>query len=154
MNQSEAAVLETIARSTQSELILFFIIAAVVYILTMVPMYIIMTKDRRLKNKYEAARLDSYMGREERIIEVVSSNTTIMAELRTALSKDAVTTNASLSRIHDRIDTLFDAETDVQKALVRLSDKLEEALRDNAIVKDSVHRILVTVNALDKQKGE
>ena len=129
MGQSEADVLVNVAQSTHSDLIRFFVIAAVVFIVTLIPIYITMAKDRkdrlRLEHKrleqqeehenkrhtrqeeHENKRIAQYIEREKSVIEVIKANTSVATDLRSAISDlkttlevDRSTFTSSLSRIH------------------------------------------------------
>jgi cytochrome c oxidase assembly protein Cox11 len=88
-----AEVLTETTRQTQSELIRFFIIAAVVLIVLMlvsIPIYRMMSKrdaDKRSKDA-DNYKLDKYIEREKQIITVIQQNTEVIAGLKMLLTQN------------------------------------------------------------------
>ena len=147
MGKNEAGILVEIARMTQSELVAFFIILAVVFIVSVVPIYALLLKNRRHRNQLENERLSQYVEREKRIIEVITANTTtaaelkmLMIEVRTTLESDRVTFKESLDRIHNMIDRQCDLCTQRGEAIMRVSTALDEVLKGKTGVKTKYTR--------------
>jgi hypothetical protein len=93
-------VLAEVIETTGSELILFFVIAAV----CILPLYIFVFRDRKHRYKTELDRQANYLEREKRIIEVISENSKVNAGLKAVLDKYGEDTIKSLDRVHTRID--------------------------------------------------
>ena len=140
---NEADVLETIAKNTQSELILFFIIVA----LLTVPIYVLLLKNRKHRNQFENERRSQYMEREKEVLKLIANNsdeiknviinntvamtnnTSAIAKLETTLERDRREFHQSVVRIHDRIDESFREYATHGKILSHISVKLDEVLR-------------------------
>ena len=142
MGVTEAGIIEQIVKETQSELILFFIILAVFLIIIMIPLFTLVLKDRKHKNQLENERLQQYIDRESRIIQVITANTEVMTGLKTTLERDVLTTSTSLSRIHDRIDDTNRIIITQGETLARISTTLDEAVRNQATIKNDIKQIL------------
>lgn len=143
MSSEAQSVLEQVTTKTQSELILFFIILAVVLMVLIVPLYTLILKDRKEKNKQESDRLGQYMEREKRIIEVVTANTEVMASLKTTLDRDGKATTASIERVHDRLDKLVETDTTLMGAIIKSQASQDEATRHHDIIKSDLKALLI-----------
>jgi len=89
-------ILESIATSSDSSLISFFVIAAVVVL----PLYGLLLRDRMKNRKHQENLQAKQQEREGHILSVVKENTTAITECTTVLSG----TNRMIERIHDRLD--------------------------------------------------
>jgi len=115
--ENEYKILEDIVEKAESDIILFFIIIAVVLIAFLLPLYVLIFKDRKANREIELkrdkasteernSRQDKYMEREKYIIEVVTANTTVISELRTTLQENKEGNRNSFDRVHLRLDEL------------------------------------------------
>lgn len=104
MNTTEAEVLNRIIQKTQSDLILFFVIIVVAMVVVLLPLYGLISKDRKVKLQHENDRHSRYIEREAQIIQVVTANTEVMASLKNTLEANGISMSKSLDRIHERMD--------------------------------------------------
>jgi adenylate kinase family enzyme len=151
-------LLQEIAEKTNSDLILFFIVVAVVLVVFFIPLYAMIMKDRKERNSVAAqrqrdeneaagVRQDKYMEREKRIIEVVTANTAVMSSLKTTLERDGMATNASLERIHERIDRQCANGTELVREIVQVQTSLTEVIgRQKTMAEDIKHALLIVDN--------
>ena len=102
MSEYAYGIYEAIVSATNSELILFFVIMGLVA----VPLYIVVLKGRKADKQHE-------LNREQQFIEVIKENSTVMAGLKVVLENSGITTEKTLSRIHDRLDSQNAALMDV-----------------------------------------
>ena len=86
-------VYEAIVSNTSSELILFFIILAMVTI----PLYMLILKGRKVEKQHERER-------EQLIIAVIKENSAVIAGLKTTLDNNGASIEKSLERLHARLD--------------------------------------------------
>ena len=89
-------IFETIVNRTDSSLILFFVIAAVMVL----PLYGLLLKDRKATRLHEANMQAQHATRENTILDVVRDTTAAITECTTVI-KGAQST---LDRIHGRLD--------------------------------------------------
>jgi len=106
----EAANLgESIIHKTGSELILFFIIAACVFI----PTYWLWTrfesKQRQKMIEHESEQRQKMMEHQDLIIQVIKDNTVVMSGVKVLLETHGDHTDKSMARLHDRLDNLHKA---------------------------------------------
>ncbi len=146
-------VLQGVTGSTNSELILFFVVAAVILVIFLLPLYGIIVKDRRERRKAEyertrgeaaaiSAQQSKAMEHERQILDVVTSNTQVMASLRTTLERDGKATIASIDRVHTRIDHIGEELGEQSNVLVKLHDMMGEAIRASTAIETDVRSIL------------
>ena len=104
-------VYEGIIAATASELILFFVIVAVVSI----PLYVAVMRGRKADKLHERER-------EKQILEVIKENSTVIAELKVILDNSGDATKAALDRVHTRIDgqgnTITEMASKINKILL------------------------------------
>jgi len=89
-------ILGDIAAGTDSSLILFFVIAAVV----VAPVYVVVLKGRNERHK-------GYIEREREIIAVIQDNSAVMAGLKTLLTNNGADAKSGIKRINERLDALI-----------------------------------------------
>ena len=93
MTEYAYRVYESVANATSSELILFFVILAVVSL----PLYIAILKGRKAERQHERER-------ERHILDYIRENTEVLAGLKANLDNSGDVTRSTLERIHTRID--------------------------------------------------
>jgi len=95
LNMSEYAygIYEEIVRATSSDLILFFIIAAV----AVIPLYMLALKGRKAEKEHERER-------DKQFLAVIKENSTVLAGLKITLDSNGTSTVSALERIYARID--------------------------------------------------
>jgi len=116
MKTVDTEILKHIAQNTDSSLILFFLIAAVI----LVPVGLLLMKHSKHRHEVECRRREQDRAREQNIIQVITGNTEVMAGIKATLEVNNSTFNASLSRIHDRIDSLNEKAQFIKDAVTRL----------------------------------
>ncbi|MCL2856218.1 MAG: hypothetical protein FWE19_00640 [Oscillospiraceae bacterium] len=96
-------VYESVIAATSSELVLFFVIAAVVLAVVVAPLYIAVLKDRKEARKCEREREEKanehQREREKLILGVVDRNSTAFEGLRTTLEN----AGSKSEKAHDEI---------------------------------------------------
>ena len=120
-----------VVEQTGSELILFFVLVFV----SLIPLYVMVIKDRKAKHSFEVERQRNYMERERSIIDVVTKNSEVISDLRATLANDskimaeALARNYDgLSRIHERIDLQNKIITEQGNVLTRACFAIENTL--------------------------
>ena len=114
MDEKSAGVLETVVNSTGSDLIMFFVVAAVIA----VPVCIFIHNENKRKDKREAERHTELLERERQLMDVIAENSKVQAQLKSTLESFGEKTNVSLFRVHDRIDAIA-KEMSVMKDSIR-----------------------------------
>lgn len=152
-------VYESIVDSTSSELILFFVIVAVVLAIVIVPLYTIVMKDRRDRRKgdveVETVKHNKYLERESKFIErerlildVIKENTVAISKLNVTLENNGETTKATLERIHIRVDDLNEGQTDIKTDVAQLKVKFENFLNNQIEMASKINKILLISDKL------
>ncbi len=141
MNPMESEILSQVTQKTNSELILFFIIFAIILVVFLLPLYGLLLKDKKEKHKAEKEKRDDYMQREKQIIEVIKENSEVIASLKVTLENNSVNTNSSLNRLHDKMDAMS-IELGVIKA------KQEQVASDQIRILNDIQTVLMIVDSL------
>ena len=93
-------IIQEVARKTNSELILFFVLLLVALIVFFIPMY-------RMISKATSERQDKYIEREKGLLDIVSKNTEAISLLRATLESSGLITNASLERMQACVNEIL-----------------------------------------------
>ena len=126
MGQYETELLGAIVRETSSELVLFAIVIVVALVVVMLPIYIMMTKERKHKYDRENIRQQQYIDREKEIIRVITANTEVSAGLKATLDNIGNNINNGIIRIHDRIDVLGGDISLMKGLLINVSKEVNQ----------------------------
>ena len=140
MSEQGYGVLEAVVNATGSDLILFFVIIAVVAI----PFYIVSSRRRKADKAHEIQR-------EGLLLEVIKENTTVISGLKVTLDTSKVDTKATLDRIHTRIDEQNTISTGIAADVARINTKFDNSLANQAEMASKINKILLIVN---KGNGE
>ena len=133
-------LLEEIARQTNSELILFFVVVSVVLVVVFLPFYRMVLKERKERLSQDSLRQDKYIERERQIIAVITSNTEVIAGLKTTLELTTTSTQTSFTRIHDRLDEQSKKISEQGAALTNIQTTLEAIVRNQQAMSDDIKR--------------
>ena len=163
MGAPETEILNKIVSETKSELILFFVIMTVALVVFLLPVYIMVMKDRREHRVAEGKRVtaeaeanntrqDKYIEREKEIIRVITANTEVIAGLKATLEIMSTSTNTSLIRIHERLDTQQGLCTARNADVTKLQSTLDEAARNQTTMKSEIGKILLIVNGISNDR--
>ncbi|MCL2698965.1 MAG: hypothetical protein FWE68_01500 [Defluviitaleaceae bacterium] len=105
MGTAEAGILADIAASTQSELLLFFVILTIILIAVLLPLYRTSMEKREERHRREHERdvkqLDKFIQREAHIINVIKENSEVIAGLKAAFENTGANTNKALEHIQE-----------------------------------------------------
>ena len=137
MDNSAYSVLETVANVTNSDLILFFVIIAVVA----VPFYIASSKRRKSDKAHEVER-------EKLLLDVVKENTAVISGLKITLDTSKVDTKDTLTRIHQRIDEQAVAIKTMTVDLARIDTKMDKSLTNDIEIASKINKTLLIVDAM------
>jgi len=96
MSEYGYRVYEYIVQATNSELILFFIILAVVA----VPLYTVVLNGRKAEKKHQREQ-------QQILVDVVKENTAIMAGLKTTLEASKLDTNSLLAEMNNKLNKVL-----------------------------------------------
>jgi len=130
-------VLETIANATNSDLILFFVICAVVAI----PFYIASSRRRKQDNAHEIER-------EALLLSVVKENTAVISSLKVTLDTSKADTKDTLSRIHKRIDEQAVAIGNISVDIARIDTKFDKSLMNQTEMASKINKTLMIVDGM------
>ena len=130
-------VLETVANATNSDLILFFVICAVVA----VPFYVASSRRRKQDKTHEIER-------EKLLLEVVKENTAVISGLKVTLDSSKVDTKDTMTRIHERIDDLNGKVGDLTVDIARIDTKMDKSLTNDIEIASKVNKTLLIVDAM------
>lgn len=122
---NEADIVQKVLAKTNSELIVFFVLVVIVLTVVVMPLYSMISRDRKERTTHEHARQDT-------LLEVISANSDVMAGLKTALETTSASTNSTIGRIHERIDRQNDNQAKQDLALARIQATLDAMLRQQS----------------------
>lgn len=111
IDEQSASVLEAVAEYTESELILFFIIAAIIAI----PVCIFIHSENKRRDKREAERHGELMAERRQLMEVIAENSSVQAQLKATLEAFGEKNVKSLERVHARIDDNTKEQTAIKE---------------------------------------
>jgi len=146
---------EAIIGATESELILFFIIMAIVVAVVVAPLYIAMLKDRKASRQHERDREEKQWLHErenkQQIIEVIKENSAVIASLKTTLDNNGASTVKALDRIHIRLDEQNTAIKSAFADIAQINTKFDSSLANQTEMSSKINKIfvLVSVGKLD-----
>lgn len=138
-------LLKDIVQKAQSDVILFTIVLALIMFFVVKPLYVHLTK--YLENK-EKGRLD----REEKLLNVIQGNSTVMAELKTLLTS----TNENchnckteqigyFKRFEEKQDTTALVLNDLEHNIDTIAQNLSEGKNNCIVVLTKLENILTTL---------
>jgi len=152
---------EAIVAATNSEVILFFVIVAVVMGVVVAPLYYAILKERKATRKDERERDERIQSgereRDERIlvherenrqqiIDVVKENSAVIARLTTTLDNNGASTVKALERIHTRLDTVEAAQKTIATDSAQINTKFDNTLRNQTEITSKINKIFVKVH--------
>ena len=146
MSTNETDLLDSIVSNTQSELILFFVIIVIAMVLVLLPLYTLISKDRKQKDHIENIRQDRFVEREKQIIQVITANTEIMAGLKTTFEITGLSTNASLDRIYERVNYQNSKFAELSLEIVQIKTILDRSISNQTDIVDKINKILLIVD--------
>lgn len=146
MGENEAKLLDKVVGNTQSELILFFVIIVIAMVIVLLPLYTLISKDRKQKDQIENIRQDKYIERERQIIQVITANTEIMSGLKATLETNGVSTIAALERVHERIDYPSSKITEIFSGIANIKTTLERSISNQQEMANSINKTLLIVD--------
>lgn len=115
---------EGILQATSSDIILFFVLAAVFFSTGGLMFYKLGTKRRQVDKQHENDKHDRYIEREREIIAVIkensaaiAANTAATSSLKLFLETSSADTKLALGRIHQRLDLVLTETAQIKSAL-------------------------------------
>jgi len=143
---TEYQVYEEIAQTTSSELILFFVLVAIVVI----PLYTMVLRDRKDRREgdaeSESAKHDRHLERESQMLErerhilaVIKENTAVIAGLKVTLDNSGDATKTALERINALIG-------EKGKAINGVAIDLAQIRTGQTEIASKVNKILLILN--------
>ena len=131
MDESSAGVLEAVISQTGSELIMFFVVAAVIAI----PVCMFIHNENKRKDRREAERHKELLEREKQLMDVISENSRVNAQLKTTLEtfgekneKIGEKNEKSLDRVHLRIDDNAKEQAAIKDGIKDIRDGIKNIL--------------------------
>lgn len=150
---NETQLLEKAVEKTQSELIIFFVILVVAMIVVFLPLYSLVIKDKRQKNTLESNRDNKFIEREKLIIQVITSNTEVMAGLKATLESSGVSTSAAIRLIHKKMSEIDEKINDLSVASTKTTTQIDRMLNNQSKIEDTVDRTLLIVDSFAKKSN-
>ena len=172
MQREYLGIYEAIIESTSSDLILFFVIIAVLMAVVVVPLYMSMLSDRKKQRIYEQERDERLRlyekERDERLrehelkrdeaarqhereskqqlINVIEKNSTVIAGLQTTLDNSGDSFVKSLDRVHRRLDEQGIDYKDLSSEISQVNTKMTNVLDNQREMASKLNRILITAS--------
>ena len=121
------------------ELILFFIIVAVVAVL----------KGRKAEKQHERER-------EKHILEVIKENTVALVGVRVVLENNGITAKEAFGRVHSRIDAQANTLVTISNEVAQINTKFDTSFENQKEIASKVNKILMIVDKIpnDKPRGD
>ena len=155
--QEYAGIYEAIIESTSSELILFFIIVALVFAVVVAPLYVAMLKDRKAGRQYEKDRDERLQTNErenrQQIIDVVKENSAVIASLKTTLDSNGASFVKALDRVHDRIDEQGAAHRTALSDVAQINAKMSNVLENQREMSSKINKIFIVTSGGNLPQG-
>ncbi len=148
MDTGSSQVLTEIITKTDSSLIIFFVIMVIVLIVVVLPLYRMMIKDKADRTKQEGIRQDKYIEREKQVIQVITGNTEVMSRLSVTLEKNGATVDASLTRIHARIDAQAEKTAAIQAETAQLKALIKGVIETQREMASDINKTLLIVDSI------
>lgn len=121
-------VLKTVTQNANSDIVLVFVIFAVMVLGIVIYLGTIIASDRRERNKAKLETLKQDNQREEHLINVIQNNTEVMGELKVLLNTLGDTTRQAFIRIHGRLDQIKDTNDSIRDDI----DEIKLAIKSNS----------------------
>jgi hypothetical protein len=144
MTDTAYGVLETIAQTTASELILFFVIMAVIA----VPLYIVVLKGRKADKEHERARETQSMEWQKQILDVIKENSSVISGLKVTLDNSGEITKSTLERIHKRIDDGNVISKEISTDIAQMKVKFANSLDNQKELASKLNKVLIIVDSI------
>jgi len=135
MDENAYGVLEAIVNNTDSSLILFFVIIAVIA----VPFYVASSRRRKQDKAHEIQR-------DERLLKVITDNTSVMSGLKVTLDSSKIDTKTTLDRIHTRIDEQVATIQSIAVDLARIDTKMDKSLANETEIASKLNKTLLIIS--------
>ena len=147
MSEYGYRIYEAIAEATNSEVILFFIIVAVVLAVVVAPLYVAVLRDRKAARTHDAQRDKSMQDNErenrQQIIAVVEKNSEAITRLTITLDKNGASQVEALKRIHDRLDSQDAILRTQSNDISQINTKFDNSTRNQTEMVSKINKILV-----------
>ena len=137
MSEYPYSIYESIINATASELILFFVILAVVAL----PLYVAVLKGRKADKQHERER-------EKNILEVITKNTLILEGVRVVLENSGASTKEALERVHNRIDAQASTLVIVSNDIAQINTKFDNSFENQKEIASKINKILLIVDKM------
>ena len=140
MDYDYTYILDEVARQTNSELILFFIVVAAILLTVFLPFYRMLSKERKERLSQDNLRQDKYLEREKHIITVITLNTEAIVGLKTTLELTSTSTLASFTRIHERLDEQSRKISEQSTVIANVKTTLEAVVQNQQAMSEDIKR--------------
>jgi len=141
---------EAIVAATNSEVILFFVIVAVVMAVVVAPLYIAILKDRKATRAHDAQRdkhtQDHERENRQQLIDVISKNSAVIASLQVTLDNNGASQVEALKRVHERLDKHGDAIKETATNIAQINTKFDNSLKNQTEMTSKINKIFVKVH--------
>ena len=150
-------IYEAVIEQASGDLILFFVIMAIVLTVFVAPLYYAILKDRRAQRAHELERDEKTRQHEregkQQIIDVIERNITIMTSLKTTLDSNGDLHVKALDRIHTRIDSTEMIQKAMATDIVQISTKLDASEKNQIEMSSKINKILVIASGGNLPRG-
>ncbi|MCL2703753.1 MAG: hypothetical protein FWE91_09120 [Defluviitaleaceae bacterium] len=138
---------EAIVDATNSEVILFFIIVAIVMAVVVAPLYIAVLKDRRETRKHESERDANMQATEndsrQQLMGVIEKNSEAITRLSVTLDKNSEKQVEALKRVHERLDSKDTVMRAQHSDIVRINTNIENMMQNLLEMASKINKIFV-----------
>ena len=154
MGERYYGLYDAIIDATQSEVILFFVIVAIVMAVVVAPLYVAVLRDRKGARHHEREReklvIDVIKGSSSAIAE----NSAVISSLKTTLDNNNNTFVKALDRVHTRIDEQCTIANETTKAIfteiaqlnTRITGFTATSLENQREMSSKINKILIVAS--------
>jgi len=142
-------IYEAIIEATQSELILFFIIIALVIAAVIAPLFIATLKDRKAQREHDILREENQKTHiresQQQLIDVIKENSSVLASLNAVLKNNGANYEKALDRVHERLNESNSKTDGVISGITEITAKVNAMMDANKETASKLNRVFITM---------
>ena len=129
-------IYEAIIEQASSDLLLFFIIAGIVLVVFVAPLYYAVLKDRKAQREHERES-------RQQIIDVVKENSEVIGSLKITLDNSGTSFVKALERVHERLNEQNAAFSGTLTDVAQLNTKMTSVLENQREMSSKINKIFI-----------
>jgi hypothetical protein len=129
-------IYEAIIEQASGDLLLFFIIAGIVLVVFVAPLYYAVLKDRKAQREHERES-------RQQIIDVVKENSEVIGSLKITLDNSGTSFVKALERVHERLNEQNAAFSGTLTDVAQLNTKMTSVLENQREMSSKINKIFI-----------